>query len=66
MPEKLTEQKVYRVDYFCDCGGDVEFDGMALTSHPAKYPHKCKKCGKQHVLFSIYPTVRYEDAEMTK
>jgi len=47
MSEIETEMKMVEVDMMCDaCGkGRMEWNGIALTSYPAQYPHRCTECG---------------------
>lgn len=66
MSERLTEVKVYSVDYVCDsCGmGKMRSDGTFLSSIPAKYPHVCEKCGWKKTFVDIkYPHKKYIEAE---
>ena len=63
---KSKEVKVYQDRLYCDeCGEEMEFTGMALTSYPMQYPHVCPKCGKRHTTTELYPKIRYEVIEET-
>lgn len=45
--QKMVEVTAYKVMQFCDeCGEELVFTGEVLTSNPAKYVHRCPKCGK--------------------
>jgi len=58
MPEKEIRVKTYLVVYVCDaCGeGNMEWNGMALTSNPPLYPHSCSKCKAERSFREIkYP-----------
>ncbi len=60
--EKAREpQTVQYVDYICDnCGeGHMLPTGIALLSYPAKYEHKCTKCGSKQYFKETYPAIRY-------
>lgn len=58
--EKLVEAKVYKVMQFCDeCGEELVFTGEVLTSNPAKYVHRCPKCGNIEWLSTSYPCIEY-------
>lgn len=64
MAEKRTEVKTYVVRYICDdCGeGEMVPTGQCLTSWPAKYPHKCSKCGASATFTgSSYPRTVYKE-----
>lgn len=41
----------------------LEFNGIVLTTFPAKYPHSCTNCGKGFNLDSVYPTYEYEEVQ---
>lgn len=59
---KSKEVKVYQDRLYCDeCGEEMEFTGMCLTSYPPKYPHMCPKCEKRVIMTEIYPIIRYEE-----
>ena len=34
----------------------MEFTGMALTTYPMQYPHKCPICGYRENAHCVYPT----------
>lgn len=54
------EVRTYQVILLCDCGAQMELTGVALMTHPAKYEHKCPKCGKREDLLESYPRIEYE------
>lgn len=40
----------------CSCGGEFKYNGMCLTSLPAKYVHECNSCKKTtNVTANQYP-----------
>ena len=58
----IREMKVWQVEYACDqCGGEIEYDGIMLTSHPPKYQHTCihGNCCHKHYLKYVYPRITY-------
>ena len=46
---------------YCDCGEELEFTGMTLTSNPPQYPHKCPKCKKEYKLKHVYPVLMWKE-----
>lgn len=42
-PTKVTEKK------FCDCGAELEYEGIVLTSYPPQYPYTCTRCHKRWI-----------------
>lgn len=63
---KSEEVKVYQDRLYCDeCGEEMEFTGMALTTSPMQYPHICPKCESRIVKHDIYPKIRYAVIEET-
>ncbi len=48
------------VDWECECGGEMEFTGVALLSSPTQYQHRCLECGKEMNLLHTYPYVEVE------
>lgn len=48
------------VKAFCECGGEFEPGGLALTSNPPQYSYRCSKCGKEVFLTETYPHLEYE------
>lgn len=67
--EKFTKQaEVSREEVSCfretikcpDCGSEMVFDGMVLTSCPPQYPYTCPKCGYHCVKDELYPKITYE------
>lgn len=61
--EKETELKIFKVQMFCDCGGEMEPRGFALLSNPAEYPHKCALCGAEKTYKEQYPAIKYRAVE---
>ncbi len=55
--EIKTEAKTYAIDMRCErCNvGDMISNGLAFTSDPPKYPHKCNKCGEMQTFSKTYP-----------
>jgi DNA-directed RNA polymerase subunit M/transcription elongation factor TFIIS len=45
---------------FCDeCGEELVFTGDVLLTDPAKYVHKCNKCGNIEWFSKSYPCIEY-------
>ncbi len=66
MPEIEEEVKTYKVIYICDeCfEGEMEWNGIGLTTYPMQYPHKCNKCGALKTFRDRhYPLLRKEGLE---
>ena len=63
MTEVKTEVKTFRVKLKCDCGGDMIYNGMVLTSNPPLYPHICDKCEARVNRRNKYPMITTEDIE---
>lgn len=65
MTEVRKEQKVVKVDKYCDsCGqGLMRPTGIALMSHPAQYPHVCSSCKAEKNFRVKYPYLEYVDAD---
>ena len=40
----------YVIELECDCGGKLEWDGIALATNPYRYAHACASCGKRETL----------------
>lgn len=57
---KKTPLRAVRVEWFCECGGTMAFEGNVLTSYPPQYPHKCGACGKGATSDKVYPCVEHE------
>jgi len=60
---KRTETRTFVTRLMCEkCDGEMLPIGIALLSSPAKYPHKCNKCGCQVTppAGKRYPYVEYE------
>lgn len=59
--ERRIPVKTYIVRLFCDCGGEMEPTGVALTSHPPRYPHRCTVCGTETSHHTrTFPFVNYD------
>jgi hypothetical protein len=60
--EKKFEIRIFLIEMLCDdCeGGVMKPTGVALTSNPPKYPHKCNTCGVEHIYLRCYPYKDYE------
>lgn len=58
--EKETELKTFRVQMFCDCGGEMKPTGMVLCSNPPQYPHQCQLCYKRATYETTYPHLEYK------
>lgn len=63
MSETKTKIQPFQIDYVCnECGeGRMRPTGLALLSHPPKYPHVCDKCGKERIFRESYPKIVYEE-----
>lgn len=62
--EKQTEVKSYKVHQYCDkCGEELTFTGEVLLSNPAKYVHKCNKCGNTKWFQKSYPCIEYKEVQ---
>ena len=62
--EKQTEVKSYEVHQYCDkCGTELTFTGEVLLSNPAKYVHKCNKCGNTEWFPKSYPCIEYKEVQ---
>jgi hypothetical protein len=62
--EKQTEVKSFEVHQYCDkCGTELTFTGEVLLSNPAKYVHKCNKCGNTEWYSKSYPCVEYKEVQ---
>ena len=65
-PPKLRKVLLmtYEAHWDCpNCDGEMEFDGITLTTYPPMYPHTCPKCGHCETADQVYPTVVYERAK---
>lgn len=59
-----TPAKTVLVHAHCDCGGLLDHvEGLAFLTHPVRYPHICKNCGKQYDLDAIYPKAEVRPAD---
>jgi hypothetical protein len=58
--EKETEFKTFRVQMFCDCGGEMKPTGMMLASCPPQFPHQCNLCGMRATYDTSYPHLEYK------
>lgn len=62
--EKQIEMKSFEVHQYCDkCGTELTFTGEVLLSNPAKYVHKCNKCGNTEWYSKSYPCVEYKEVQ---
>lgn len=59
MEELFTKVEPFRVEAFCDCGGELEQKGFYYPTDPPMYPHACKDCGKTEILDNTYPRIVY-------
>lgn len=57
--ETKIEVKSYKVDYNCPkCEtGFLRSTGMALTTYPMQYPHKCSNCDYMETFKVTYPHI---------
>lgn len=65
--KKETEIKIkhFDVKQYCDkCGEELKFTGEVLLSNPAKYVHKCEKCGNAEWLDKKYPCIEERKVEI--
>jgi hypothetical protein len=63
---KTVEKKVQpiRVKLMCDCGCEMEYTGMMLSTVPLQYLHKCPKCGHQEAFVNkIYPYIDFKEID---
>jgi len=61
--EKSIEARTMITRLYCDCGGEMLPTGLALTSYPPQYPHRCQLCEKQTTRIDVYPRVEYAPVE---
>lgn len=61
MKTVAKESRLYTIYAYCDCGGELEYTGLALTVDPMIYEHKCPKCGNKYELLQIYPTTEVRE-----
>jgi hypothetical protein len=61
MPKNIDKVETVKVDYTCDsCSeGKMRPTGMALTSYPMQYPHKCEKCEHEATYDVNYPYIDF-------
>lgn len=58
---KTKEVRVFKDTLICDnCGTEMVFSGIVLTSCPPMFEHICPKCGKKVNPREEYPLIRYE------
>lgn len=60
----LKEKRVIPVEVrlYCDnCGREMEYGGVALTTYPMQYPHHCPSCGHTETQSKIYPAFGYKE-----
>ena len=62
----LTEVRTFVVKVYCDCGGELKFNGHANMTYPPQYVHACGDCGLTTVYQDQYPlTTTQEVGEPT-
>lgn len=65
MKTKRTELRVYQENAYCDCGGELIFNGSGMHVWPSKstYAHNCRDCDDSQELKGVYPQIVYEELE---
>lgn len=64
---KTFRTKTFIERLYCDnCGTEMQSTGIALTTYPAQYPHKCPNCGEQVTMMELYPRSVFKEAEEVK
>ncbi len=67
--KKYTEVKTFHIRLYCDvpdCGGEMIYNNICLTSMPTQHDHFCSKCGAcQRTSGTSYPCVEEETEEET-
>jgi len=59
---KKTPLIPVQVDARCpNCDGRLLPTGEVKSSHPPKYPHRCKECERYFTLLDRYPKIEYEE-----
>lgn len=60
--EVKEEVKTYQIKMICNrCKqGEMVPTGMAFTSLPSQFEHRCNCCGYKETYKTIYPAIRYE------
>lgn len=66
MKEIKNPIREYVVHAMCECGGEFVPDGMVLMSSPPQYPHICNKCGASVTFNKKYPSIEYEEIDISK
>lgn len=57
MKRMMTEVRTFNVKLYCDCGGEMVWNNISLTTNPPMYPHFCTDCEQQTTLTDeVYPT----------
>lgn len=57
---KQQELDVVEERLFCECGGEMKFNGMELLSSPPQYDHYCEKCNATERTRGVhYPRIAY-------
>lgn len=51
----LTEVRTFVLKVYCDCGGEIKFNGNADMSFPPQYVHACEDCGATTTYPDQYP-----------
>jgi len=61
-PYTVKAEKVdtYLERVYCECGEEMKYSNVELTSNPPQYPHKCLKCEKSKNMRQRYPRVSYK------
>lgn len=55
-----TPVQPYERVAYCDCGGELRQNGMALMCHPPLWVHSCSRCGEKTNLPEKYPALVYK------
>ena len=64
---KEDKVEVFQQRLYCDkCGTEMKFTGMALTTYPMQYPHKCPICGYRENAHCVYPDVVFRRIDEIK
>ena len=51
----MTEVRTFVIKVYCDCGGEIKFNGNANLSFPPQYVHECGDCGYLTTYPDQYP-----------
>lgn len=66
MKEIKKPVREYIVHAMCECGGEFILGDMALMTYPVQYPHICNKCGASETFNKRYPSIEYEEINISK